>query len=438
MEPITAVIVGAGHRAMTYASYAKEHPEALKIVGVADPNPIRRQMVAEKYNLPPENCFSSAEELALRGKIADAVINGTMDKQHVPTSLPLLEAGYHMLLEKPFSTNEEEMWELVRAAKKYNRHVAICHVLRYAPFYAAIRKLVLDGEIGEIVNIQTTEHVSYHHLAVSFVRGKWNNKQACASSMLMAKCCHDLDLIMWMKSGIAPSKVASFGSLSQFKPEKAPQGAGKRCLVDCKVEQECLYSARKHYLDEPDRWGMYVWELLEDIENPTLEDKERSLKTDNPHGRCVYRCDNDVVDRQSVIIEFEDGCTITHNMIGGTARPSRSIHLIGTLGEIQGTLEDSKFVVRKIDPRPGCEYSEKVHDLNVTGDMHGAFGGHGGGDLRLIADFCQFLQGGTPSISSTTINDSIYGHLVGFRAEEARLEGKVLSIPKLESMLGEK
>ena len=137
MKQITAVIVGAGHRAMTYASYAKVEPEALKIVGVAEPNPIRRKLVAEEYDLSPENCFASAEELAQRGKIADAVINGTMDKEHVPTTLPLLKAGYHMLLEKPFATNEEEMWELVRAAKKYNRHVAICHVLRYAPFYAA-------------------------------------------------------------------------------------------------------------------------------------------------------------------------------------------------------------------------------------------------------------------------------------------------------------
>ena len=437
MKPITAVIVGAGHRALEYASYSKQRPDILKIVGVADPNPIRREKVAREYNLLPENCFQTAEELAQKGKIAEAVINGTMDKDHVPTSLKLLEAGYHILLEKPFAINKDEMWDLVRAAKKFERHVAICHVLRYAPFYTTIKKLVAAGEIGEIINIQTTEHVSYHHMAVAFVRGKWNNKEACGSSMLMAKCCHDLDLIMWMKSGIRPVKVASFGSLSQFTSKNAPAGAGTRCLVDCKIEEQCLYSARKHYIDHPERWAMYVWNILQGDEQPSLAEKEQSLKTDNPHGRCVYRCENDVVDRQSVLIEFEDGCTCTHNLIGGTAKPSRAIHLIGTLGEIQGALEDSRFMVRKIDPRPGCEYTEDVIELDIEGDMFGSVGGHGGGDLRLVADFCQFLLGGTPSISSTDLNDSIYGHLVGFLAEEARLKGKVLIVPTVESVLAD-
>jgi len=437
MKPITAVIVGAGHRAMEYASYAKKNPDVLEIVGVADPNSIRRKKAAQEYNLAPENCFASAEELAQRGRIAKAVINGTMDKEHVPTSIQLIKAGYHVLLEKPFAIYEEEMWKLVGTANKYKRHVAICHVLRYAPFYRAIKELVLKGEIGEIVNIQSIEHVSYHHMAVAFVRGKWNNKEVCGSSMIMAKCCHDLDLIMWLKSNIAPSTVASFGSLSQFTSRNAPQEAGKRCLVDCKIEEECLYSARKHYIDHPERWGTYVWHSLEAIEYPTLEDKKNSLITDNPHGRCIYFSDNDVVDRQSVIIEFEDNCTVTHNMVGGVAKASRGIHLIGTLGEIQGNVEDNKFVVRKIDPRPGHEYSEETHDLNLKDNTQSPFDGHWGGDLRLVEDFCLTLQGKEPSISSTNINDSIYGHLLGFRAEEARITNKVITIPKVESVIAQ-
>ena len=204
MNKLKAIIVGAGHRARYYASYAQQHPDKLEIVGVADPNELRRKDVSEDYNLSEDQCFKDAQELALKPKYADFIINGTMDHQHVPTSLSLMEAGYDILLEKPFATNVDEMWKIIEASKKYNRKIMVCHVLRYAPFYIEIRKRILNNEIGEIINIQTGEHVSYHHMAVGFVRGKWKRKDECYSSMLMAKSCHDLDLIAWMKSGIPP------------------------------------------------------------------------------------------------------------------------------------------------------------------------------------------------------------------------------------------
>ena len=427
-KPITAIVVGAGHRALLYASYAQKHPDELKIVGVADLAELRRRQVADLYDLEPSQVFESAEELAARPQMADVIINGTMDHQHVPTSIPLLEAGYDMLLEKPFATNEAEMWDLVRVAKRYGRKVVICHVLRYAPFYVRIRQRVRSGEIGDLINVQTIEHVSYHHMAVGYVRGKWNKRSYCGSSMLMAKCCHDLDLITWMKSGIPPVSVASLGSNYQFRPERAPDGAGSRCLVDCPIEPECLYSARKHYIDHPHRWSFYVWESLEHIEDPTIEQKIHSLETDNPYGRCVWKCDMDVVDHQSLAIEFADGSTATHNMVGGSSRPSRAIHLLGTAGEIQGVFEDQRFVVRHIDPRPGHEYSEEVIDLSIGGDMHGAFGGHGGGDMRLVADWIRVMRGREPSISTTGLEDSIAGHLIGFCADRAMEEHRVVDV----------
>lgn len=427
-QTLTGIIVGAGHRARLYASYAKECPDEIEIVGVADPSPLRRQQVAEEFGLSEEQCFESAEELARIPKFADFVINGTMDHQHVSTSLPLLEAGYDILLEKPFAIHEREMWELVRIARQHQRTIVICHVLRYAPFYTAIRQQVLAGAIGEIMNIQAAEHVSYHHVVVAYVRGKWNNTRYGNTSMLMAKSCHDLDLIAWMKSGVAPRRVSSFGNLFQFTPENAPKGAGTRCLVDCPIEADCLYSARKHYIDHPERWSFYVWDSLEHLSNPTLDQKIASLKGDSPYGRCVWKCDNEVVDHQSVLIEFEDGCTATLNMIGGCSKPSRSLHLIGTIGEIQGCLEDSRFVVRHIDPRPGHEYREEVIDVNVDGDMTGEFGGHAGGDMRLMADFLKTLRGEPRSICSTVIEDSIAGHLMGFGADQSLRERRVVDI----------
>ena len=429
-SPITAVVVGAGHRGIGYARYAEQRPDRLKIVGVADPSGPRRLEAAQRFGIPDSRCFVSADELAARPKFADAAINGTMDRFHVPTSLPLLEAGYHLLLEKPFATGEDEMRRLVDAAERNGNVVMVCHVLRYAPFYRAIKERVAAGEIGELINVQTGEHVSYHHMAVGFVRGKWRNRAYSGSSMLMAKSCHDLDLIMWMKAGSRPIAVSSFGATSQFRPEKAPEGAGTRCVVDCAIEADCLYSARKHYIDHPDRWTFYVWAGLEGFAEPTAEQRLELLKTDD-YGRCVWHMDNDVVDHQSVVIEFDDGSTATHNMVGGTARPSRSIHLIGTTGEIQGVFEDQSLVVRRIDPRPRHEYSEERVSTDVSGDMHGAFGGHGGGDMRLVEDFVSLVQGESRSISCTSLDDSISSHLVGFRADVAMEERRVVNIPAL-------
>ncbi len=424
---LSCIIVGAGHRAVAYASYALSHPEELEVVGVADPSELRRGQTAKRFGIPPKRCYASADELAAHPKLADFVINGTMDHQHVATSLPLLDRGYDMLLEKPFATNEEEMWELVEASHKNKCRVAICHVLRHAPFYAEIRRRVADGAIGDILNVQAVEHVSYHHVAVGYVRGKWSRTDYCRSTMLMAKSCHDLDLIAWMKSGQMPTRVTSFGSNFQFRPERAPEGAGRRCLVDCRIEPDCLYSARKHYIDHPNRWAFYVWDSIEHIETPTIEEKIESLKT-SPYGRCVWRTDMNVVDHQSVMIEFDDRCTATLNMIGGTAKPSRLIHLVGTHGEIQGALEESRFAIRHIDPRPGHEYSEEVVDLNTGGDMTGARGGHGGGDERLVEDFLRYLNGQAPSISTTSLDDSVAGHLIGFCANRSVDEGRTVEI----------
>lgn len=425
-KPVTAIIVGAGHRAFVYSELAVTNPDMLRIVGVADPNPVRRQKAMEHFGFGEDMCFESADELAKRGRIADTIINGTMDEQHLETALPLLNLGYDMLLEKPFAVNESEMRQLVDCAKKNNSKVMICHVLRYTPFYYGIKEIVNRGEIGDIINIQTTEHVSYHHLSTSYVRGKWANSDKCHTTMLLAKCCHDLDIMMWMMSETQPRKISSFGGKYQFKPENAPKGAGTICMKDCPLVDTCVYSTKRLYIDHPDRWAFYVWDALEDIDNPTIQDKIALMKSDNPYARCIYKCDNNVVDHQSVMVEFESGATGTHNMVGGSAEPRRNIHIIGTKGEIFGNFEESKFTVLKINPSPDAHNEEcdvEVHDLKVSGDMVGAYGGHGGGDERLAADFVKFIRGQEPSLACTSIFDSVAGHLSVYLADDSRENG---------------
>lgn len=422
-NPVTAIVVGAGHRAMVYSQLAIDRPDLLKIVGVADPNPVRRKMVMEKFGFSEDMCFRDAAELASKGKLADAIINGTMDEQHIETAVPLLNCGYDMLLEKPFAVDENEALLLKECAEKNNSKVMICHVLRYTPFYYSIKERIARGDIGEVINIQTTEHVSYHHLSTSYVRGKWANSKKSHTTMLLAKCCHDIDLMMWIMSETKPVQISSFGSKYQFKPENAPEGAGNICMVDCPLVDTCVYSTKRLYIDHPDRWAFYVWDKLEHIENPTIEDKIALMKSDSPYARCIYKCDNDVVDHQSVVVNFESGATGTHNMVGGSAQSLRKIHIIGTKGEIFGNFEESKFTVLKINPSPDAHNEEcdvEEVDLMVTGDMVGAFGGHGGGDERLSEDFVKFIRGEEPSLACTSIFDSMAGHMSVYMADKSR------------------
>lgn len=429
---LNCVIVGAGHRALWYAEYARLFPEKMRIVGVADPMPERRKAVAERFGIAPEHIFANADELVAYGKFADAAINGTMDRQHVPTTVPLLEAGYDVLLEKPFAVSIAEVEILKKAIQRTGRKVMICHVLRYAPFYVNLKQRVNAGEIGQIIDIQTAEHVSYHHYSTAFARGKWNNFEQCGSSFLMSKCCHDLDLIAWFKSGIAPRRIASFGGLHYFTRQNAPAGAGECCLLDCQCESQCPYSVRKLYLDHPDRWTFYVWPELEHGDRSLAAKEERLRDPSNPYARCIWKQNNNVADRQIVALEFADGSVATHTLVGGASRAMRKIHILGTEGELEGIFDDNEYIIRHMDARPGHEYREERINLADLGDTTGAFGGHGGGDLRLVEDFVSLVTGGERSISCTELVDSLNGHMIGFLADRAMRTGSVCEVGKAE------
>jgi len=425
-KPLKVALIGAGNRGLVYSDFALKEPDEMRITAVVEPDEYRRKAAAKKFNISEVNCFSSVQELLDKRPDFDAVINATMDRDHIKTSLPVLQAGYDMLLEKPICVDRSELFKLYDAAVKYNRKVMVCHVLRYAPFYVEIKKHILNGEIGEIISIQTEENVSYHHFATAFIRGKWGNSDICGSKIIMQKCCHDLDLITWLKSGVAPRYVGSLGGLKQYKAENAPAGSGKRCLADCKIESTCPYSAKKIYVD-CGLWKQYAWRSIEYLgENITDEAKIESLRTDNPYGRCVWHCENNVEDHQAVMIEFEDGSTAIHTLNGGVPKPCRTIHILGTKGELTGVMEDAYLAIRHPEPKNGHEYSVDMINLNISRDMHG------GGDLRLTADFAKTMKGQTPSISCTSLKDSIYGHLIGFAAVDAMQERKVIGIEKID------
>ncbi len=422
------VVVGCGDRANAYCDVGFTQ-KLFEIVACVDPDDYALERMQKKYGVKKENCFHDIDEVLKQGKIADFVINGTMDKLHIFTAIPFLEQGYDMLLEKPITSDERELRLLLSVAKGYDNKVVVCHVLRYAAHYKKIKELIDGGEIGTIINIITTERVGVAHSSASFIRGRWKNEEECGSTMLLQKCCHDLDLICWLNNATSPESISSFGGRDFMTAAKAPERAGTRCLVDCPLVDTCKYSAKKICIDE---FGQYVWAKDATGQDKTWEDfsyeeKIDSLKTVNPHGICAYKTNANVVDHQTVSIRFKNGSTATHSMLTSTMKRGRTIYILGTDGEIENALDDGTVTLRTFDERQKGKYKEVVFDFN-NGDGDAVTGGHYGGDYNLVKDFVSYISGEQSSVSISGIEDSIYGHLCVYAADKSRLDNKIIEI----------
>jgi predicted dehydrogenase len=248
VKTITALLFGAGDRGMnSYGPYALNHPQEIQFIGVAEPNENRRVRFAQAHGIPKERCFDSWELAIAQGKIADVVINCTQDRMHRASGMAAMQAGYDMLLEKPICSTLKESIELVLTAEQEGRQLFICHVLRHTDFFLRIHQIVQSGKLGEIITIAHRENVSSWHMAHSYVRGNWR-KTSKAPPMILAKSCHDLDLLYWLM-GKSVKRLSSFGSLTHFRSENAPDGAPKFCLDGCPIEDTCPFYAPSIYID---------------------------------------------------------------------------------------------------------------------------------------------------------------------------------------------
>lgn len=197
-KPVTFAICGLGVRGLeAYASFQKSHPEKMQIVAGADPDPERTAALQTLYQVDPSHCFSSAEELLAQPRMADVLVIATQDRQHVAQALVALDKGYHLLLEKPISPLLSECLALQEKAHQTGRVIVVCHVLRYTAFYNTLHQLLRQNSIGRIESMDAIENIAYWHYAHSYVRGNWR-KTAESSPMILAKSCHDMDIIRWL------------------------------------------------------------------------------------------------------------------------------------------------------------------------------------------------------------------------------------------------
>ncbi len=406
MKPITAVIIGAGSRG-TNAYAPNANPGTLKIVGVADPDDFRRNLCAEKFNVPQEGIFKTYQELLAKEKMADLAIICTNDRLHVEPARMAVEKGYHVILEKPISPFPEEVYEIGQLAEKSDKVFSICHVLRYTLFFTKLKELIDSGRIGQLVHIMHSENVGFWHYTNSFVRGTWRDSKV-TSPMLLQKCCHDMDILLYL-IGSKCKSISSCGSLSHFKTENAPEGAPMRCMDGCPAYDKCPYNAVSLYVHGVLRPKCKLLFRLPEVTDETIAE---SLKT-NQWGRCVYHCDNNVVDHQAVSLEFENGVTVAFYVCGFAEKTSRSIRIMGSHGEIVADLEANSIQVR--DFVTGNKENITINPFASS---------HSGGDHGFINSVLAAIRGEREDRSSA--QESVESHLMVFAAEKARLEGKTI------------
>ncbi len=406
-------IVGFGSRGQMFAKIL-QNVKDVKLVAVADIQTINLEK-AENFNVPKENRFNSADEFFKQGKICDAIFICSQDSQHRDMAIKAMEIGYDICLEKPVATNIEDCILIRERAKKLNRKVMLTHVLRYAPFYKYLKQIILEGQIGDVVNITATENIAYWHFSLSYVRGPWRNMEN-SSPTIIAKCCHDLDIIKWLMDKKCKS-VSSYGNLYYFRPERAPKGSAEHC-VDCakEVRENCVYNAYKVY---PQRMQKSVVGGMARLNGrdifEVLDGKQDVI------SRCVFHSENDAIDNQVVNMSFDDGSTASLLMTAFSEDCHRTIAVHGTLGEAYGDLDDAKLYVNIFGKeRKEIDVNKVMNDQNV--DLKG---GHGGGDTYLTLDFIDYVTENNPSITRTTLDDSIASHVIGFKAEQSRLNGGV-------------
>ena len=413
--PVKVIIIGAGNRGRVYARYAAKFPECMQIVGVSDIRQSRKDAMSDQFDVPQEHRFGDWSEVFRIGKFADAVVIATPDDTHYDPCMKALSMGYDVLLEKPVAQSEKECRDIAAQAHKYGRIVAVCHVLRYSPYFRAMYEAVHRGMIGKMISIQHLEPIECRHMAHSYVRGNWRDSNK-TTPIILAKSCHDLDILRWFVGQPCKTIVAD-GSLTWFKKENAPEGAPLRCTDGCPHESTCPYSAIDVYVRRKAHLGVF------DLKNRKDENEIMSKISDpaNVWGRCVYHCDNNQPDHFVSEMVFEDGTTASFSMEAFTPFGGRRTRIMGTTGYIEG--DGKEFTLYEFRSNRKLVWNKKLAEIP---EYKGS--GHGGGDLALVCDFVEAVSSGDESRLTSTIDASVESHLMGFCAEKSRLSHKKIEV----------
>lgn len=406
-RPVTVAVIGAGNRGReAYGKFIEKNQANIRAVAVADPDKVKRELFAEEHNIAEKFQYSSWEELLNEGKIADGIIIATLDKMHVEPTIKAIEKGYKILLEKPIAPNWHDTLKLAQKDREMDSQILVSHVLRYTPFYRELKRLLDNEVIGRVRFVDHVENIGYFHFAHSYIRGNWRNTET-AAPIILAKSCHDMDILYWLL-GKKCIHLSCHASLEYFTAENQPINAADRCLA-CDIEEDCPYSAKKIYLKEEEGWPVSV--ITSDTSYKSII---KALK-DGPYGRCVFKCDNNVPEVQTIRMTMEGNLEVNFALTAFSNEITRVSTFFGTKGEIRADLESGVIKVNK--------FGGSSQEIKID-----AGSGHNGGDEGLMHQFINLLKGEDDLDGMSTLEDSMESHIMAFSSEEARKNNKIINL----------
>ncbi|MBR6633846.1 MAG: Gfo/Idh/MocA family oxidoreductase [Clostridia bacterium] len=378
-------IIGLGARSVAYTknlqTYFKEH----KIISVCDIDEERLTNYVEFFFKDEKpDVYTDYKEL-LKDTRLDAVIITTPDYAHREIVLDAMDRDVHIILEKPIEASAERALDIYRRAKGYKKNIMLGFVLRYTPIVERLKAMIDSGEVGEIVSISASENLAPSHSS-SYMR-RWHRYNRYSGGMMNTKCCHDIDVIRFLV-GSDVKKVSAIGRLGIYTHR---DGVAEHCC-DCPEKDTCLYSFNYAGYKSKTRF-----DCMEDI--------------------CVYNSEKDVIDSESMLVEFENGVNLAYELSMASAEETRK----GTINCTKATIEyhvTNRTI--KIIPRGDGE------PIYIT--LPEAVSGHGGGDLGLLKRFFACCEGGALANDSY---DGLVATLTCMAGEISIAEGRTVDFGEL-------
>ncbi|MGV9199019.1 MAG: Gfo/Idh/MocA family oxidoreductase [Promethearchaeia archaeon] len=463
-EPITAVMMGAGTRGRhAYGAYGQRHPKRINFIAIAEPDIGKREKFQEEHNISDELAFKTWEDLLDQGKIADAAFICMGDRLHYEPAMKAMDLGYHLLLEKPIAPTLQQCQDLENKANQTGVIVQVGHVLRFHPFWKKVNEVIKSGRIGDVIHYEHSENVSYWHFGHSYVRGFYKNK-AESNPLILAKSCHDLDLMYWNLG--EPQEVKAMGDLTFYKEENAPADAPDRCTDGCPHAEECAWYAPRLYMrgeelirigTESDsrllRFGANLalnhrkfvkflsffiprlrtvlnWQYFPAIAlgaDLSPEAKMKALR-EGQFGKCIYKCGNDVVDHIVATFQFPSGTTGTLTVHGLSEHEGRELRIFGTKGTLRGYFRHYGEKIWVTDFRYRNE--EVVYESGASLESHG------GSDFLLMDQFTAVLLGEKTAEEAglTTLSSAMESHYMGFAAQNSMEEDSTKNLEEFRPL----
>lgn len=464
----TILVIGAGSRSNTYCTYLLEHPEAGKVVAVAEPNADRLRNFSLRFDIPIDRQFKSWEDILLgdHAKIADIVLIGTLCDIHYKVSINACRLGYSsVILEKPISHKFDECLDLYNYAKERNSEIIICHVMRYHPLYKKAKELVSSGILGDITLVRWLEPVNRLLFAKSYLRNPCWSKTEDSGPLTLAKGCHDFDLVFWILGAKDAAIISSAAQKTQFNPKKQPTnalGATKcsQCPINGSIEgnQKCTYSALENY-GSYQRYRKYV----SNISNATKEQAIEDLASGS-YDQCVYHTESDIMEDYVISMKVfknkldqfreqnnvqtlvsmvfsafhNDVCWRTATFIGteGTLELSEKEQTLKFTKHVNSDGTNNESIVYNCDELNIGKMNEggdiMTHEISHIPSTHSPSThipsslsnstmktkmiGHNGADYF-------FMESVMKGSYLSSIYDSLASHVLAFDADQARIEG---------------